>query len=250
MRVATFNILHGRSPSDGRVDPSRLAAAVRALDVDVLALQEVDRDQPRSDRLDLTAVARDAMGAVDARFVAAMSGEPGTWVGATGHEQPGSAGYGIALLSRLPVLSWRVVRLPALGFSVPMRFRGTRPTMVRDEPRVAVVAVVDSAYGPMAVAGTHLSFVPGWNAWQLRRLVRALRDHRGPTLLMGDLNMSTAAARRTTGYRPLAAGRTFPVDEPRSQIDHVLGRGLSCSRDPRTHAFPLSDHRALSVELC
>jgi len=250
VRVATFNILHGRSPADGRVDPGRLAAAVRALDVDVLALQEVDRDQPRSDRLDLTAVAREAMGAVDARFVAAMTGEPGTWVGATGQEQPGSAGYGIALLSRLPVRGWQVVRLPALGFSVPMRFRGARPALVRDEPRVAAVAVVDSPLGELAVAGTHLSFLPGWNAFQLRRLVRALGRHRGPAVLMGDLNMSTAAARRTTGYRPLAAGRTFPVEAPRSQIDHVLGRGVSCSRDARTHAFELSDHRALSVELC
>ena len=57
MRIATFNILHGRSPDDDRVDVDRLAAAVRDLDADVLALQEVDRDQPRSLGADLTAVA-------------------------------------------------------------------------------------------------------------------------------------------------------------------------------------------------
>ena len=32
MRVATFNILHGRSPVDDRVDIDRYAAAVRALE--------------------------------------------------------------------------------------------------------------------------------------------------------------------------------------------------------------------------
>jgi len=38
MRVATFNILHGRSLGDG-VHPQRLRDCVRRLDPDVLALQ-------------------------------------------------------------------------------------------------------------------------------------------------------------------------------------------------------------------
>ncbi len=63
VRLATFNVLHGRSPRDGRVDLDRFASVVRALDADVLALQEVDRDQPRSHGADLTAVAAEAMGA-------------------------------------------------------------------------------------------------------------------------------------------------------------------------------------------
>src|SRR5919199_4157637 len=121
MRLTTFNVLHGRSPEDGRVDVDRYAAAVRSLDADVLALQEVDRDQPRSGGADLTAVAAEAMGAAHHRFVAAMSGTPGgTWAAATGEEQPGSAGYGVALLSRYPVRSWRSLRLPRLRTPVPL----------------------------------------------------------------------------------------------------------------------------------
>ena len=77
VRIATFNILHGRSPVDDRVAVERLAAAVKALDADVLGLQEVDRDQPRSMNADLTAVAAEAMGAVGSQFVAALSGTPG-----------------------------------------------------------------------------------------------------------------------------------------------------------------------------
>ena len=57
MRLATFNLLHGRSLSDGAVHAERVAAAVAELDADVLALQEVDRAQPRSGGLDLTAIA-------------------------------------------------------------------------------------------------------------------------------------------------------------------------------------------------
>src|SRR5919198_4655179 len=119
MRMATFNILHARSVHDGVVDPDRLAAAIGELDADVLALQEVDLDQPRSANSDLTAVAAEAMGSVSHRFVAAISGTPGaTWMAATGSEQPGTAAYGIALLSRFEVHDWQVVRLPR----IPMRF--------------------------------------------------------------------------------------------------------------------------------
>jgi endonuclease/exonuclease/phosphatase family metal-dependent hydrolase len=251
VRIATFNILHGHSLTDDRVDVARLAAAVEALDADVLGLQEVDRDQPRSMNADLTAVAAEAMGAVDSQFVAALSGTPGgTWMAATGDEQPGSASYGIALLSRYPVVSWRVVRLPALPSRVPVWFRGDRrPKIVGDEPRVAVAAVIDGPKGHFTVANTHLSFVPGWNVLQLRRLVRALTGTREPLVLMGDLNMEPRQAARVSGLRPRASAATFPVEEPSRQLDHVLARGpLSAQGPAEAVRLPLSDHRALAVD--
>jgi endonuclease/exonuclease/phosphatase family metal-dependent hydrolase len=252
MRIATFNILHGRSPVDGQVDVDRLAAAVRQLDADVLGLQEVDRDQPRSMGADLTAVAAEAMGAVDSQFVAALAGTPGgTWMAATGTEQPGSAAYGIALLSRFPVSSWRVVRLPTLRGRGPVWFRDSkRAAMVRDEPRVAVAAVVEGPHGQLTVANTHLSFVPFWNSWQLRRLVGSLAGTREPLVLMGDLNMEPEQAERVSGLRPLAAGLTFPADAPGRQLDHLLARGpVRATGAAEAVPLPLSDHRALAVDL-
>ena len=83
MRLATFNILHGQSLADGLVDVDRFAAAVRTLHADVLALQEVDRGQPRSHGADLAAIAADAMGAVEHRFVATMTGAPPAWSAAS-----------------------------------------------------------------------------------------------------------------------------------------------------------------------
>ncbi len=252
VRLATFNILHGRSLVDGRVDVARFAAAIAALDADVLGLQEVDRNQPRSQGADLTAVAAEAMGAIEHRFVAALSGTPGgTWSAATGDEQPGAALYGVALLSRLPVRAWEVVRLPALPARVPVKLPSRRtPTLVKDEPRVAVVATLDAGAGSMVVATTHLSFVPRWNQVQLRRLRRSLRHHDGPVVLLGDLNMGTEPATRLTGMRALATGLTFPAVQPRVQIDHVLARGLeSASASAKVHSLPLSDHCALTVDL-
>jgi endonuclease/exonuclease/phosphatase family metal-dependent hydrolase len=251
MRLATFNILHGRSPVDDRVDVDRFAAAVRSLDADVLALQEVDRNQPRSANADLTAVAAQVMGAEEHRFVAALAGSPGaTWMAATGEEQPDAAGYGIALVSRVPVLSWEVVRLGSPPIRVPMWFRGSRvPELVRDEPRVAVAARVETARGPLTVVNTHLSFVGWWGRRQLQTVMRSV-EATDPLVLVGDLNMGLARARRVTGLRTLVQAPTFPAHRPTEQLDHVLVRGdVGVVEAVSVRALPLSDHCAVAVDL-
>ncbi|MGB6208959.1 endonuclease/exonuclease/phosphatase family protein [Mycobacterium sp.] len=252
MRMATFNILHGRDIDDEEVDVDRLADCVRRLDADVLALQEVDCDQPRSAMADLTAVAAEAMGAVSHRFVAAISGTPGaTWMAATGREQPGVASYGIALLSRFEALTWQVVRLPRIPMKFPMYLPGSgRVQVVDEEPRTAVLARFDTDVGPVTVANTHLSFVPGYNRVQLRRLTRDLRGFPGPRVLMGDLNMTPPTPQRWTRMRPLATALTFPIDHPNRQLDHILtdDAGLvaeACSAP----ALPISDHRPLIIDV-
>ena len=252
MRLATFNILHGRSVRDGTVKLDRLRDAVRELNPDVLAMQEVDIDQPRSELADLTAVAAEAMGAVSHRFVAALSGTPGaTWIAATGSEQPGTAAYGIALLSRYPAHNWQVQRLPRIPVRFPMYLPGPgRVMIVREEPRAVVLAQLDTPVGPLSVASTHLSFVPGWNRLQLRGLVRNLRTMPGPRLLMGDLNMTLGGVAACTGMRPLAVLPTFPAEQPTRQLDHILVddpilRPVRSS----TPRLAISDHRALVVDL-
>ena len=245
MRLATFNVLHGRSPEDGRVDLDRFAAAVAELDADVLALQEVDRLQERSHHADLTVIAAEAMGAVAHRFAPALSGAPGAWRRAGDGDLPATPQYGVALLSRLSVARWDVVRLPALPGRVPVLFPGRRwPVVVADEPRVALVARLDTG---LTVAATHLSFIPWWNTVQLHQLVRAL-PRSGPLALLGDLNLQPVRAAQTTGLQPLVSGLTYPAPEPYEQIDHVLGRGLQ-ARAGEAVRLPLSDHRALVVDL-
>jgi endonuclease/exonuclease/phosphatase family metal-dependent hydrolase len=252
MRLATFNILHGRALSDQQVDLDRLAAAIKFLDADILALQEVDRDQPRSHGADLTAVAAEAMGAVAHRFVAALAGTPGaTWMAATEEDMPGTATYGISLLSRYPASSWQVLRLPQIKRRFPMWLPGPRKVIiVREEPRAVVIGNLETPAGPLLVANTHLSFVPGLGRLQLRRIRRDLAAMPGTLLLMGDLNMPDPLPARVTGYRPLATHLTFPAAAPDRQLDHILLRGqlgqVIASSAPE---LPLSDHRALVVEV-
>ena len=66
----------------------------------MLALQEVDRSQSRSQHADLAEVAAEAMGAEDYRFVPTLAGTPGAmWAMSPTHRPAGE--YGIALLSAL-----------------------------------------------------------------------------------------------------------------------------------------------------
>lgn len=254
MRLATFNVLHGRSLDDGLVTADRFRAALAAVDADVVGLQEVDLDQPRSGGLDLTALAAEALGASDHRFAAAVVGTPGEAFRPAGPDFASGANeepqYGVALVSRFPVRRWLIHRLPAAPTRSPVPVGG-RIMMLPDEPRVLLAAVVDTPHGPVTVATTHLSFVPGWNVRQLRRAVRALRALPGPRMLVGDLNLPSGVARVVSGWRVAAKLPTYPSMAPRIQLDHILVDPLFpiTVLGAETPATGISDHRPLVVEV-
>lgn len=254
MRLATWNTLHGRTPSDSGVDAARFARAIESLDADVLALQEVDRNQPRSDLLDLTEIAADAMGGAVSRFVPALIGSPARrWRAATDADIDAPVdGYGVALLSRYPVLRWHVLRLESSArFRAPHVAPEARGVLwLRDEPRVAVAATIRTPHGVWTVACTHLSFVQGVNVRQLRRTMRWLEGLPGPRVLMGDLNLPAAVVRRVSRARLLAHGATFPLPRPIVQLDHLLSADeLPPMRQLRVPVPALSDHLPVAVEL-
>lgn len=262
MRLVTFNLWSGRSltpraPVGGRkqrrtksVDLDLLRAAVIELDPDVLALQEVDRSQSRSQHADLAEVAAEAMGAEDHRFVPTLAGTPGAMWAMSPTKRP-SGEYGIALLSRYRVTRWQDIPLPALRPSFRVMVPVVRHHLtVGEEPRAAVVAHLDTPSGPLAVVNTHLTWIPGSGVRQLQEVTRALAEVPDPVLLVGDFNMWGPLPRMITGYRPLAEHPTYPAAKPTRQLDHILLRG----RGPEVLAtravrVAVSDHLALVVDL-
>lgn len=233
----------------------RLVEACASVGADVLGLQEIDRGQPRSGGTDQTAAVAAGMGAAAWRFEPALVGEPGgVWRPGADADDPGSTepGYGVGLVSRLPVRAWHVVRLRAARLRAPVAVPGGRGRFILlpDEPRVALAAEVGTPSGWLLVATTHLSFVPGWNVVQLRRVTDALARFGLPCVLLGDLNMPGRLPSVSTGWRSLARVKTFPGARPSLQIDHALGHGLlPLVDDVSTPELPLSDHRALVVDL-
>ncbi|WP_406270696.1 endonuclease/exonuclease/phosphatase family protein [Actinacidiphila glaucinigra] len=277
MRFATFNVLHGLPISDGRPAPfprgesagEPLARAVASLDADVLALQELDRFQVRSGRVDQAAAAAAASGARDWRYASAAHGrsvpgrgwvrdpaEPGMRVygpkdAARGDGPPS---HGIALATRLPVREWRARRLPPSPVGLPLRVPGLAGLrMMADQPRCALAAVLEGARGPFTVVAVHLSFVPGWNVGQLVAIRRWIAGLPRPHLLLGDLNLVGPVPPLALGgaWRTLARTRTYPSHRPVVQFDHVLAAGLgrAAVRSARAPAVPVSDHRPLVVDL-
>lgn len=220
----------------------------------------MDVDQPRSGSVDQAALAAQALSAVDWRFAPALVGTPGlvrSWTPSPPvalQAADGVARFGIALLSRRPVLRWEVLPLGSGRFALPLRVPDPRTGRVRtfwfpDEPRVALAAVLDG----VTVVGTHLSFAPPTSWRQLKALRQWAAGLPGPVLLAGDLNLPAAVAARRVGGRVLAKAPTYPGPDPRVQLDHVLALGAAGSSlraagvDARQ--LDVGDHRALTVDV-
>ena len=105
----------------------------------------------------------------------------------------------------------------------------------------------------VSVAATHLSTDRHEARSQLAATVAALGERPLPRALLGDLNLVADDA------QPLVEGAglelvdptepTYPASAPRLRIDHVALAGLAVSRTEVLPAAPVSDHRALLVEV-
>lgn len=255
IRLATFNILHGARPSDGSVDLDRFADAVRSLDADILALQEVDHHQARSGGVALSTIAAEAMGARVSCFVPVLPGRLGEPVVPVPDRAPSlskghhdHAGYGIAMISRFSAVDWRSLRLPRLPSRYPVP-RKARVDLHADEPRGAMAARFQTPQGLLTVANVHLSYLPGIRERQLGLVLRRLGSVDEPFVILGDFNLRAPWPARLTRLQPLASHLTFPADRPNRQIDHALAAGGV--RAVKSHAaeFGLSDHRALVIDI-
>lgn len=272
LAVATANAASGRD-ARGRADATtwaRWTEAAAALDVDVLAVQEVDHLLPRSGAVDQTAALARALAdrqpagpppggrGWHGGFAAALLGTPGSR--ATFRPVPPAAdaaepAYGIALLSRHPLRAWHELRLAPSRLTLPVPLPpGARPRVlwVPDEPRVAVAAVVAAPTGDVTVVTTHLSFSPLRARAQLRQVWRWCRDLPRPLVLLGDLNLPTALVVRATGATPALRAPTHPARRPRLQLDHVLlddPAGRYAAADARVRRVADSDHLAVRVAL-
>jgi endonuclease/exonuclease/phosphatase family metal-dependent hydrolase len=246
LRVATWNVRTCRTRDGAGCDLDLTAATLRSLDADLVALQEIDRDQERSGRHDQARALAEALGTCW-HFAPALLGpaaQPRRWRRPEPGSDPGGPAYGIAVLSRLELEAVETVALPLAAGP--------------GEPRVALVARVRAGERRLSVAATHLSFVPRDGIRQLRWLQRHLAGTPAPRLLLGDLNLWLPVVRLVSlpGWRPLIRGATYPNRPPGStrptvQLDHVLaaaGSGLRVRRT-RIAAGPISDHRAAVVDL-
>lgn len=267
MRVATWNLLHGIPLLDPLNVPD-LTQVASLISADLIGLQEVDRNQGRSNYEHQTKTVADAMSLPYWIFAPAVTGTPGElWEGATdthvhSHDhsdvEPSQPHYGIGLASRYPLTDIEILRFKAAPFSLPLLVPGDpRPRILKvsDEPRLAIIADVDTPLGKITVANTHLSFVPGYNIKQLRTLTKHLASRANQVVIIGDFNLPGKIAKFVSRWDSLAQLPTYPTFKPRIQFDHIISRGLSEAAIKRAQAsatampLAISDHCALVVEI-
>jgi endonuclease/exonuclease/phosphatase family metal-dependent hydrolase len=262
--VATLNIHAG---VDGWGRPFSVADAVRSCDADVVVLQEnwKPKDAPSLGDAVGSSLGYDvfeeplALGRralphpnADHRWMKALDWRgnshavyldshrpvPDSVLRSKRFREAERGSWGVAVLSRLPVLSRSVIDL-----GVPPRDRSRRAALV-----------VRAGVGDRAVfvVGTHMTHITYGSPWQFTLLNRLLRVATGdqPAVFAGDMNLWGPPTKLLMrGWRQTVTGRTWPAWRPHSQIDHVFVKGpIDVDEGQVLPAFG-SDHRGLRVRL-
>lgn len=237
LRVMTYNIRSG----NGSLDST--AAAIRAEQPDIVALQEVDVHwAERSSFVDEVAALSQKLG-MSARF-APIYLLPGLTPGAPQRE------FGVALLSRYPVVGFRNDTIARLSTQVQNPVPAPAPGLLD--------ALLDVRGQPVRVFNTHLDYRtdPSVRATQVRQMLGFIGDLSVPTLVFGDLNAAPDApelqpllARLHDAWSGSSPGYTYPAEAPRERIDYVLVSPHFTVRSVRVPETQASDHRPVVADL-
>jgi endonuclease/exonuclease/phosphatase family metal-dependent hydrolase len=224
--IASYNI-HGCVGIDRRHDTNRVASVIREIGADVLGLQELHAHGVGPDPTD------------EIEYLAAVSG----FEVVTGTTFVGPRGaYGIALLSRRPVLAVRRIDL-----SVPTR-----------EPRCALDIDVAVDDGILHVITTHLGLAPWERRIQVQRLTEAIvRDPSRLTVVLGDINewfhLSRTLRQLGAHFGRSSTVRTWPSLRPLFALDRIWVHPPEALAAVWAHTSPAarraSDHLPLVAEL-
>jgi endonuclease/exonuclease/phosphatase family metal-dependent hydrolase len=199
LRIASYNIKHGQG-EDGKVDLSRAASVLGNLRPDIIGLQEVDLKVQRSGRANQPQelAAQLKMKHKFSKFMDYQGGE-----------------YGLAILSRYPIVKTHAVKLPPGG-----------------EPRVALACEIELPSGRKIVAvNLHFDWVKDDSVRyeQAKVLKKYLDGLKLPYLLLGDFNdVKDSRTLRLLSMNAIEADKpsddsfTFSSTVPAKEIDFIF----------------------------
>ncbi len=196
LTVAAYNIHHGTDAFDN-LNLKEMALLLK--DADIIFLAEVDRTfGNRSLYLDQLEVFQNLTGLKHQAYAPTLEKTGLFNIRGT---------YGIAILSRYPIISTAVHYLPTTPF---------------EEPRAALEVTVKWQNKNFTIWATHLSPVYVARKKQLGYLSVSAYD---TDLLLGDLNAIPSEInflKRALALENTETAPTFPSDNPKAKIDYIL----------------------------
>lgn len=234
LKILTYNIHHANPPSKPEfIDLIAIAKVINKKKPDLVALQEVDVNNRRSGaELD------------QAKELGRLTGMHHFFV--KGIDYEGGA-YGIAVLSKFPILNVDSLRLPMAEGS-------------GGEPRVLAVVTVEPEKGkPVSFACTHLDLKEQNRILQSAAISDKLNQYKHPVILCGDFNAKPGSdvidyfdqyfsRTKVEG----AAAFTIPEKNPDREIDFVMYKPKAAFKQKKHLVIQepyASDHLPVYVEL-
>lgn len=212
LKMMTFNIRHAEG-GDGKVALNRIADLLKETGADVIALQEVDRYWPRSGFKDQV---RELAGRLHMqwRFVSSLG--------------QGKREYGNAILSRFPIEHSESIRLPG-----------------KRESRSMLETSIKVGDGSIRVVTLHLGVGLADRHAQMPLLLDRIASYTGPTVLMGDWNMSAEdplLIPLSSHWSRLRLPTHEATVENGRQIDHIFVNFEAGNEHAWTRPSKASDH--------
>lgn len=231
IRVMTYNI-HVGVGMDKKLDLARIAGVINAQHPDLVGLQEVDRGVERTQRIDeIAEIAR--MTKMDYAFAFNLRYQGGQ--------------YGVAILSRLPIMATdhRLYK------------------NIREAERRGFIRAEVQAHGrTLNFVTTHLDYqYEDGRVFETEQLLAALKDVKGPLILVGDFNDVPAGGAYKLVREQFAdawiesgasdQGLSYPADKPAKRIDYILSRRTARIRTKKawTVSTLASDHVPVVADL-
>jgi len=231
LRVMTYNI-HVGVGMDKKLDLSRIAGVINSQHPDLVGLQEVDRGVERTQRIDeIAEIAK--MTRMDYAFAFNLRYQGGQ--------------YGVAILSRYPIRA------------IDHRLYKNR----REAERRGFIRIeINLAGSVLNFVTTHLDYqYEDGRVFETQQLLSALKDVKGPLVLVGDFNDVPAGEayqlmRQTfddewSSARLGDEGFSYPADKPTKRIDYIFTRRLDRIKARRAWIVETlaSDHVPVVAEL-
>ncbi len=231
LRVMTYNI-HVGVGMDKKLDLPRVASVINAQHPDLVGLQEVDRGVTRTQRIDeIVELAK--LTRMDYAFAFNL------------HYQGGQ--YGVAILARVPIRA-----------TDHRLYQNTREAERRGFIRAEVIV-----HGHVLnFVTTHLDYqYDDGRLFEAQQLLSALKDVKGPLVVVGDFNdIPAGRAYQLMRYqfadawiesRTTDEGFSYPTDKPSKRIDYIFFRSTDRVRTKRAWIVDTqaSDHLPVVADL-